>query len=87
MTTKLCRQGPQDLIKYTGTTMQMKLRSVLRHSGLSDLRFVSFPSVKQSEPHAQFICLPVCLQILIAWERSKLPAFDPGIYAANLISV
>lgn len=37
--------------------------------------------------HNSALSLSVPLQILVAWERHKLPASDPGIYAANLISV
>lgn len=69
--------------------MSMKLMFALKHTGFSDLGFVSFFSVKQSDPHAQFISLSlsIWLQILIAWERRKLLVSDLGIYAANLISV
>jgi len=67
----------------------MKLMFASKKIGFSDLRFVLFFSVEPSDTYAQFSShsLSVHLQILIAWERHKLPASSPGIYAANLISV
>lgn len=47
--------------KYAGSIMSMKLMFALKHTGFSDVGFVSFFSVKQSDPHAQFISLPVHL--------------------------
>lgn len=49
--------------------------------------FYSFWLNQDIHVHNSALSPSVPLQILVAWERHKLPASDLGIYAANLISV